>query len=279
MIDMSAVRVGGIWGRLIRLPLRLIPKGALLPILTGPLRGKRWVVGSGTHGCWLGTYERHKQERFARAIAPAMTVYDIGANVGLYTLIAADRVGDSGRVVAFEPVPANVRFLHAHLKLNGFSDRTNIVEAAVSDRKGEACFDLAPDRRFEGRLAETGALRVAVTTLDSILGEGSLPQPQVIKIDVEGAELAVLNGAQRLLSEIRPVLFLATHGADVHRECCILLKQSGYELHSLDALPVAETDELLAIHPAGTDFVGQSPVVGVDWKVASSAELPNGYDA
>src|SRR5579862_7724955 len=96
-------------GKLLRAPLRLIPRSAVLPILQGPLRGKKWVVGSGNHGCWLGSYEHDKQSLFQKTVRTGDIVYDVGANAGFYSLLASVLVGEKGQVYAFEPLPANLR--------------------------------------------------------------------------------------------------------------------------------------------------------------------------
>ena len=88
-IDCSRISSRSYLGRVVRFPLKVIPGTAVLPILQGPLRGARWVVGSGTHGCWLGTYELRKLELFAGTIQEGMTVFDIGAHAGYYSLIAS----------------------------------------------------------------------------------------------------------------------------------------------------------------------------------------------
>ena len=69
-------------GRLIRLPLKLIPKSKVMSIRSGPTKGMKWIVGNGIHGCWLGTYELDKQNAMMKYLKPGMTVYDIGANSG-----------------------------------------------------------------------------------------------------------------------------------------------------------------------------------------------------
>ena len=76
-------------GRIVRLPLRLIPPSAILPVVSGPLKGLKWVVGSAPHGAWLGTLEHHAPRRFAAKLSRGMAVWDVGASVGLYTLCAA----------------------------------------------------------------------------------------------------------------------------------------------------------------------------------------------
>lgn len=68
-------------------------------------------MGSSSHGCWIGSYEYHKRRLFEQAVTPGSAVFDIGAHVGFYTLLASVLVGDQGRVVAFEPNAGNVRLL------------------------------------------------------------------------------------------------------------------------------------------------------------------------
>ncbi len=114
-MNFSGVSRQTVVGKLLRLPLRLLPDGMAVPVLQGPLKGKRWLVGSSTHGCWLGSYEYEKQRLFAKKIKAGAVVFDIGANVGFYTLLTAMLVRPEGRVVAFEPVPRNIDFLRKHI--------------------------------------------------------------------------------------------------------------------------------------------------------------------
>ena len=81
------------WVRAIRSPLRLLPAGMVLPILTGRLRGRKWIVGSCVHSCWIGSYEFDKQRAFAEVTGRGATVLDLGSNVGFYTLLAAELMG------------------------------------------------------------------------------------------------------------------------------------------------------------------------------------------
>lgn len=234
-------------GRLLRLPLHLIPKGLIVPVVQGPLKGRRWTVGAGTHGCWLGTYEYEKQHLFADTIESGSVVYDIGANVGFYTLLASILVGPQGHVVSFEPAPRNLRWLKRHLRLNRIKNVT-LVEAAVSDCSGETFFE-QETTGFMGHLSTTGgknAVRVATISLDELLEQDRIPVPHYLKIDVEGAEVILLRGAKKLLAAHKPTIFLATHGKQVHRECCDLLISAGYELKSVNDQSPFETDEIIA---------------------------------
>src|SRR3712207_2948944 len=97
----SAIPSASMLGWLLRTPLRLVPKHWQMFVMQGPIRGYRWVVGSANHGCWLGSYEAEKQAIFCRLVKRGAVVFDVGANVGFYTLLAAEMVGHSGTVCAF----------------------------------------------------------------------------------------------------------------------------------------------------------------------------------
>ena len=216
-----------------------------MPILQGALRGKKWIVGAGTHGCWLGSYEYNKRILFEKAVQPGMTVFDIGAHAGFYSLLASVLVGPGGRVVAFEPLPRNIKFLMEHLRLNRVHN-VQVVEAAVADVDGVAPFDTGIGSSF-GHLANQGQLEVRTVTLDSMIDRGRIPAPHVIKIDVEGAEYRLLTGAANTLNEHHPVLFLATHGKDQHGDCLGLLHECGYVITPVDEANVQTATELLCV--------------------------------
>ncbi len=217
-------------GRLARLSLRCIPSGAAMPILGGRLRGKRWIVGSATHGAWLGSYELEMRRLFETTVTPGSVVFDVGAHVGLYTLLASVLVGPAGTVVAFESLPRNLRYLREHLRINRISN-VEVIEAAVSARTGTTLFAEGPDS-FSGRIAEDGALRVPQVSLDDVIARGEIPAPDYIKIDVEGAERLVLEGARTTLAAAHPTLFLSAHGPDLRRECAEVLRGLGYDLRA-----------------------------------------------
>jgi FkbM family methyltransferase len=244
VINFASISNSRIVGRALRLPLRLIPKEAEVRILQGPLRGKRWIAGSSIHGCWLGSYEAAKQRKIVELVRPGMVCWDVGANVGFYTLFLAELVGTSGRVFAFEPVPRNVELLRRHVEMNRCRT-AQIFPCALGDLDGEVKFSPGPNASM-GRIAAEGPLTVPCFRADTLLATGEVEAPDVIKIDVEGAEADVLRGARGML-ERHPVIFLATHGRTVHRECVGLLLASGYEVHALDGGSPEGTDEVLAV--------------------------------
>lgn len=171
-------------GRVLRLPLRLIPPQTVFPVLQGPLRGMKWVTGSGVHGYWLGIYENEKQQKFIQHVKKGGVVYDIGANVGFYTLLSSVLVGETGQVVAFEPLPANIVYLERHLAMNRIRN-VQVVQAAVSDENGTAMFSDRTERS-SGHLDHAGKLEVRTITLDTLYERGEIPPPDIMKIDVEG---------------------------------------------------------------------------------------------
>ncbi len=243
-MDFSKISYKSFLGKMLRLPLRLIPKKMILPVLQGTLKGYKWVVGAGEHGYWLGSYEIGKRRVFEQAVFPGAVVYDIGANVGFYTLLAAVMTGKEGEVIAFEPSPRNVSYIRRHVQLNHL-ENVRVIEAAVSNSMGEAYFDFGASIAT-GHLANFGTLKVRVVSLDALLDEAQLPPPDFLKVDVEGAEFDVLRGAQLLLECHRPVLFLDTHQREAHHATVSLLQDMDYALEILDGKPLSESKELLA---------------------------------
>ncbi|MGA3264798.1 MAG: FkbM family methyltransferase [Terracidiphilus sp.] len=246
-MNFSGISGKSMLGKILRYPLKLIPSNATIPILQGPLRGKLWIAGSSIHGCWLGSYEYEKQKRFSAAIQPGYTVYDLGANVGFYSLLASVLAGPEGKVFSFEPVPRNLKFLHRHLELNKLTNFF-VWDLAVGCSEGTASFDLGSNPSQGHLTAEShGAMTVRTVTLDGLVASGKLPPPDLIKCDIEGAEYDALIGASGILEKYGPTIFLATHGLEAHRRCCGLLADLHYCLTSLNELPLDRSSELLAI--------------------------------
>jgi FkbM family methyltransferase len=229
-------------GRIMRAPLQLIPRGTVVPILQGPLRGKRWIVDSGIHRLWLGSYEMSKMALAARWVNSGDTVFDIGAHVGIYTLLFSGRVGNPGHVVSFEPSPRNVAFLRRHVQLNRLGNVT-VIEAALSSSARTARFSLT-DSLSTGHLASCGTLDVQTLTIDAVV-ESQHRVPALMKIDVEGAEMEVLLGAEGALTDVRPVILIATHSEALKRACTEYLIRKAYRVRSLHSSG-ADSLELIA---------------------------------
>ena len=148
---------------------------------------------------WLGLEERDELAVLPSLLKPGDTFVDCGANLGLWSLAAAPLVGESGKVVAFEPNPATFRRLRDHARP---APTIEVHHVAVADRPGVLRFDPGQSHNVS-RVTEDGSLEVPATTLDDALTD----PPTGIKIDVEGHELAVLRGASQVLAA-RPWLVL-----------------------------------------------------------------------
>ena len=143
------------------------------------------------------TWNTDEYDAFRRDVRPGDVVFDVGANLGAYTLLFAQWVGTSGRVFAFEPAPAPFEGLTQLVDVNGVSSRVTVVKAAVSAADGTATF-LAEGVDGASRLvdaARRGAVTVPTVTIDTVCRRENVA-PRVIKIDAEGAELDVLRGAR-----------------------------------------------------------------------------------
>ncbi len=224
-------------GRIVRAPLRLIPRGTIVRIPRGPLKGRKWIVGASTHACWLGTFEKDKVAAFTKDIRRESVVYDIGANAGIYTLLAATRA-TGGHVYSFEPLARNLELLRRHIALNGLRNCT-VIDAAVDSSSGTAQFAEGSTPEM-GALSPTGSLRVNTVALDQLRDAGTLLAPDLIKMDVEGNELAALHGAARLLQSCRPIIYVATHSSPLEADCRDFLLKLGYSVALVPGSPSLE---------------------------------------
>lgn len=218
-------------GRLLRVLVSLLPAGAVVPVLTGPLRGARWIVESGTNGCWAGTYERETQAVFASELRRGDVVFDLGANVGFLTLLAARLVGPTGKVYAFEPLPRNLRYLERHLEINSVANVT-VIPAAVAATSGTVRFREVASPSM-GAIAQDGAIEVRTVALDELMARGEAAPPRFMKIDIEGGEKDALDSASQMLKNVRPTILLSAHGYALRDSCSNLLRDAGYELRTI----------------------------------------------
>jgi hypothetical protein len=221
--------------RLLRTSLDFIPPGITVTVVRGPLQGKRWIVGSSIHACWFGTYEPEESRLMKQRLQPGSIFFDIGAQAGYHTMYASSLVGPSGRVFAFEPAPVNLAHLKQHLLMNRLTN-TFVID---------------------GHLSTAGALEVRTISLDQEIDSGALPEPDYIKIDAEGAELSILEGARKMLRRRYPTISLETHQwlpqfATIRQDCKRLLLELGYQLSEADPA-VKNSDTHLCAFRAALD--------------------------
>jgi FkbM family methyltransferase len=188
----------------------------------------------------------------AELVSPGNVVWDVGANVGLFAFAAAHRAGPSGRVLALEADDWLAALVRRSAAAAGPSYApVEVLAAAVADRSGIADLCIAERGRAGNHLrsvsgsTQTGGRRevrkVVTVTLDWLLGE--MPAPSLVKIDVEGAETLCLQGAGRLLAEVRPAV-LCEVAEENSGAVGDLLRSRGYTL--FDAAEAAEIRRPLA---------------------------------
>jgi FkbM family methyltransferase len=181
-----------------------------------------------------GAGEPAVQEALLCYLRPGMTFYDLGANIGFLSLLGARLVGEEGRVVAFEADPEIAARLREHVERNKFRNVT-VVEKAVWSRASKVFFErvdpaTSPDRGLGhvAAAASTSAdtIEIEAVSLDDIVS--TLPAPDFIKCDVEGAEVEVFRGAQKLLAEKRPGILCEIHSEENRRALLAEFARFGY---------------------------------------------------
>jgi FkbM family methyltransferase len=239
-----------IHGFLNRLP------GDRYPILpcAGRLKGYRMRVDWQIHRAFVyDSWEPEVTQTIDRTVLPGMTVADIGAQSGFYSLLLSKRVGTQGRVIAFEPLPANYRLLEENLRLNKI-ENVIVCREAVADRTGQLTFQFPSDEPslIAGPVLpedDTGTFAVACVSLDEFVSRSEISL-DLIKIDVEGAEGSVLAGAAKTLQQFHPTLIIELHHAGSQPRLHAVparLQAMGYSIEWLDERP--DTTHILAVWP------------------------------
>jgi FkbM family methyltransferase len=249
MMSLSDLDLTSPLGRVLKkLSDSLLPKGMVVPIMKGPSRGMKWIVGSSNHSCLLGSYELPKRKAMQKFVKAGMTAYDLGAHVGYFTLLLSRLVGERGTIYAFEPLAENCLVLRRHLQLNNIS---NVVlqECAVSDTQGEVVFFQDPCN-YEGTIVThevakkaKASFKVPTMALDDFVYSLGNRPPDFIKMDIEGAEYLACLGMERILKEYQPIMFIALHWSEVGKECCAFLNMLRYKIVTLDHAPLNDHDQ------------------------------------
>lgn len=235
----------------------------VFPEMAIPLRlpfGAWWLAEKGAldHELMYNGFEETELRFVQRLLRPGMTVLDIGAHHGLYTLLTAKRVGRSGRVIAFEPSPRECRRLTKHVRVNRCRN-VQVEACAVGDASGEAELFMVDGFRDWGNSLRppavpepTRVVRVPVRRLDDVLAERGIEHVDFIKLDAEGGELAVLEGARRLLQTApRPAILAEVEDIRTRpwgypaREIMQLLARWNYKWFALS--------EMGTLYPASPD--------------------------
>jgi FkbM family methyltransferase len=202
-----------------------VPGGARLRLQFREVVGLSTLMGGG--------FETAEIEYVRAHLKPSDTFIDVGANAGLYTMAMA---GVVGRVMAYEPLPENFERLRANIKLNNFSNVESFL-MALGDHDGKAELKSANDPGYHSivavseQRADGGSLTVPIARMDTVWHEAGSPFVSAIKIDVEGAELLVLKGAETVLSACRPLFLIEANTRDHLNRLKAWLEPRGYRYH------------------------------------------------
>lgn len=232
--------------------------------------GRYWLTFSGDGGLiptrlmTEGSWELFLTEALAHECKPGMVVVDVGANIGYYSVLMADQVGSTGRVYACEPVPALQKVVHRNFEINWFDDaRMKIITAPLFGVAGKRVEFLIPTDNKNARIASTGekdgdVLSLTTTTFDDMVE--SEPKVDVVKIDAEGAEMAIWQGMQRTIArspDIRIFLEFNTTRSYSPVEFLDIIEKDGFPLRVLDELKgvVSITRHALLTERLGEDRI------------------------
>jgi FkbM family methyltransferase len=235
-------------GRLARKIGHIYREGSIVKISSGYASGMPCArYHNYVNGYWVGIYELPIQERITKELEKGIVFFDIGANAGFFSLVAARAVGDSGKVIAFEPLEMNYKVIKEHFRINNLSqcesrrvtlsDETSEREMILPRTKNglpsvsTAFLSKKKNQLNNGNVRER--FQLSVTSMDEFIKrEGIIPD--LIKIDVDGAEGAVLRGAQKVLrSEKAPRILIEIHGNDAAMDVNDQLLKAGYRFSGI----------------------------------------------
>lgn len=222
----------------------------LLPVLRGPARGLRFRLDlmSGLEGGYfVGRYDPKILRLIEKLCQRGWCVWDCGGYLGFYTAFFARLVGPKGSVVVFEPDPRNMLRIKSNMQLNKF-EHVQFVHSAIGAPCGEVDFFLSDNTNshipgaYVGATRESYAkieqatqrLRVPCLGLDQACFDKGLPRPQLIKLDIDGAEMIALQHIERLAREVRPLIILELHDPECDRAAWDFARTTHYSLRSLD---------------------------------------------
>jgi FkbM family methyltransferase len=193
---------------------------------------------------WTGMYEPPLIRLLQSQNTSGWTCFDAGANVGAITLALAKLTGPDGKVYSFEPGPPNLRRLRENLNLNPeLSKRVEMIAAGAGSTPGELYWAEEKGNPGNALLGNTGTHEIKIITLDDFVREHAISKLDFMKIDVEGMELEVMQGAAETLRRFRPMLYFETlprytktgAGATFADMQNFLVKELGYTLHRIDS--------------------------------------------
>lgn len=206
----------------------------------GPATGLRMLIQlPEDKALWTGAYEPRFSAALADAVQTGDICYDIGGYRGFFAGVCA--LAGASAVHVFEPLPQNIHRIESMLEANPALPLA-LHRMAVGAEVGETEFVVMPEASmgkltassFQPEARSNQTVPVLIETLDHLRDTGAIPPPNLIKIDVEGAEAMVLRGAQRVLAENQPRLFIEAHSHALADECTDFLATRGFTVTTLE---------------------------------------------
>jgi len=220
----------------------------LLPVLRGPAKGlwfKFDLIKKKESAYLWGRYDTEILRKIQKICKPGWTVWDCGTYLGFYTAFFARLVGSKGKVVAIEPDPFNIDRTKQNIALNGF-DNVEFFQAAIGRPIGQAEFLLneGSNSHLDGTwvwgvdkelASKQHRILVKCLSLDQLIEEQEIPAPNLIKLDIEGAEEVALKYTIKIITQFKPMIVLELHHPECDRAAWEFAKESNYSLVSLDS--------------------------------------------
>lgn len=227
---------------------------AIMRILSGPARGSRLALDLAKEASyWVGSYDRRIIKEIVKHCTKGMTAYDCGAYIGYYTAVFASVVGSNGRVVTLEPDPRNFMRVQRQVDLNGWK-HVRTLQAALGSGHTTVEFFLNDGSAAKSRIVRcyTGpgtasmhgredgkSVLVQSVSLDNLIFDMGYPEPDFIKIDIEGAEYMALRHCSRMAREIRPTILVELHNRKCDKAAAAFME--AYSYSGINLKPTGQT--------------------------------------
>jgi len=229
-----------------------------IPIVCGPLHGKKMLKEHGLVNLSMlfGTYESSFSNAFLNESKSSQVIYDVGSNVGYFSLLAA--LNTKSRIYSFEPIPEIAKQFRTLMELNELNEDVKLTEVALSDEIGKIDM-VTPGTQEQGLMVSAlrgqkvdidNSILVNMTTLDHLVFEENYPPPDLIKLDVEGAEALVLEGGERTLKHYKPRLLIEVHGLEPAEKCWSIFERCHADVYRIDQngeTKIQDRTQLMAI--------------------------------
>ena len=221
----------------------IFPINSIQTIKAGFLKGKKIVITQNTQ--WspiIGRWEPAMQYIFSKIVKNGDIYYDLGANYGLHGIQCSSLVGETGMVYNFEPLESNIKEIDINYSLNNISNFIN-VQKAVSNKSGQGSFSVASHASQGSLNGFENKIDIILTTIDDFVELGN-PMPNILKMDIEGAEGDCLEGFERNFDNCNPIMIIELHNPEADLKVGKFLKKHNYKAYRFDTFKNIRFEEI-----------------------------------